>query len=197
MKSFFSTIVFVISAQSYALPVPPIFEGHYKFTGILNTVNTLKKEIVYVSTAEGRKRLEVLKEMAFTCTPVFSTTYSCAKNTNDPIPKDIQDKLTKNLNENSIEMSTPLSEWGLVSTAEYLTEFLMQQKTQIGNQIYYKSRYLVTPDIQKFVLQSENESVWFNVYAGKLHMAIVTSKTTGKNTFENYLIEARFETENQ
>ena len=190
MKKIWIALFTVISIAANAVPLPQKYIGTFKFSGQLNPVNTFKKEVVYTSFAAGIKRLSELRELGFTCVAVFSTTYACSKNTNDNLPADVESRLRAQLT-NKIEFGSPIGDWELLSTAEYLTEFILQQKTLIGEKIYLKTRYLITPDIQKLVLVSENgDSLWFNIYNNNLNLALTTQKTLSNTRFESYLVEA-------
>lgn len=192
MKTILIALVWIFSIAARALPVPPTYTGSFKFSGPLKTINTLKKEVVYTSFSPGLERFAELRQLGFTCVAVFSTTYSCTKNTNDSVTADVASRLISNLYK-TIEFGTPLGDWELVNTAEFLTEFVMNQQTTIGENVFTKTRYLITPDIQKLVLVSENgDSLWFNIYNNNLNLALTTQKTLSNTRFESYLVEALF-----
>lgn len=188
MKFSIFALIFILASTTYALPQ---FIGTFKFNGELNLVNNQKREIVNTGYEQGVERLQFLKKSGFTCLAVLATTYKCSKNTLEPMPESVKNKILDRFAQLEIIFGQPLNDWELVSEGSHLTEYVLKQKTLIGEDVYYSSHYYKTPELNKLALKDEKgNSVWFNLDEEQLKMVFVEQKTISKNQFETYLIEA-------
>lgn len=191
MKIGLFAVSLILASATQALPH---FVGTYKFNGQLNLVNNQKREIVRTGSEQGVERLQQLKSSGFACVTVFATTYSCRKNTQDPINENVKNKILDRLSQLQIVFGQPLNDWELVSEGTQLAEYVLTQKTLIGDEVYYRTHYYKMPVLNKIAVKSENgNSVWFNLEDDQLRMVFFEQKTINKNQFETYLIEAHIQ----
>lgn len=194
MKYILSFILIFTSLNTFALPLPPDFEGIYRFNGQIQTLNTLKKEVIYTHNDNGKIKLSDLRKQGYLCSIVQSNIYYCALNTNDDLPLRLKNKLVSDYSSVSISFLNSAGDWALVQNADSLTVFEKHQKVNFNGKLYTKLSYLMLTGLNKLVLEnSSNDKVWLNLDStGSLQLPLEQSETLDKTRFNIYLVSLGF-----
>lgn len=122
---------FILALSNSAFAAPEAITGTYRASGEWQIISHRENEVVYVSSDEGRRRLQELLNDSYTCSAINSSTYKCHKFIhNGAVPEGISQEIKKLQSEIFISFKALPSGIEQTGESEYLKEWMLTQEIE-------------------------------------------------------------------
>jgi hypothetical protein len=157
------------TSEVVAKPVIHDFNGEYVFEGGLEPIGRITVDVIDLRMSDAQPRLEKLRSEGSACQHVTSVAVRCTKmNPGATVPADSLDRIAERSKDLSITFGQRTGAPVLISKAEALTEWQIQQRGETPLGRFDKYRYLELQGLVKIVFPNPQGNLELNTLDGRL-----------------------------
>ena len=160
-------------------------EGHFVYQGDQETISTVRKETIYPGSAQGKARLQELREEGYNCSPKLQF-FQCTLSMEPESLKDIFNPKAQDV------VFGPVKALNTQYEGEGLVQYEADQTVTVNGVLFAKATYYEFKNFVKVAVGNPDSSNYFSFIIGKNSVTSVEQKnqTESKWAYKTHWVES-------